>query len=74
MNTVSMPHAALWVVQQTVLRKLDDAVNVSMPHAALWVVQPQGHLPFYWGQRVSMPHAALWVVQLLRWRARVATP
>ena len=36
---VSMPHAALWVVQREGLgtRRLQGCV--SMPHAALWVVQ-----------------------------------
>ena len=38
-SLVSMPHAALWVVQHD-----DDGIDarallVSMPHAALWVVQ-----------------------------------
>ena len=39
---VSMPHAALWVVQRNPTRRAEDLCNVSMPHAALWVVQPYG--------------------------------
>ena len=37
---VSMPHAALWVVQQVAELQADVHMIVSMPHAALWVVQP----------------------------------
>ena len=37
---VSMPHAALWVVQQLTNTVVTGSNNVSMPHAALWVVQP----------------------------------
>ena len=36
---VSMPHAALWVVQQGDWRFYYVGSSVSMPHAALWVVQ-----------------------------------
>ena len=36
---VSMPHAALWVVQLNGNFDPLDNVPVSMPHAALWVVQ-----------------------------------
>ena len=38
-NNVSMPHAALWVVQLQREVKLENVLLVSMPHAALWVVQ-----------------------------------
>ena len=34
-----MPHAALWVVQQTQVQETRQQDEVSMPHAALWVVQ-----------------------------------
>ena len=34
-----MPHAALWVVQQTDPKEEEFNNQVSMPHAALWVVQ-----------------------------------
>ena len=38
--TVSMPHAALWVVQQYNKNCPCACLHiVSMPHAALWVVQ-----------------------------------
>ena len=37
---VSMPHAALWVVQPCSRRAMSISRIVSMPHAALWVVQP----------------------------------
>ena len=37
---VSMPHAALWVVQHTLGYGEGHLCMVSMPHAALWVVQP----------------------------------
>ena len=37
--TVSMPHAALWVVQPGRKRATNGNIWVSMPHAALWVVQ-----------------------------------
>ena len=36
---VSMPHAALWVVQQDLRVPARAVRDVSMPHAALWVVQ-----------------------------------
>ena len=36
---VSMPHAALWVVQQKLVGSIGMGTSVSMPHAALWVVQ-----------------------------------
>ena len=38
---VSMPHAALWVVQRHYDRGRGSFRFVSMPHAALWVVQPR---------------------------------
>ena len=60
---VSMPHAALWVVQLVVSEFNFCFLEVSMPHAALWVVQ---HKEVYFMKNVSsvsMPHAALWVVQ-----------
>ena len=38
-NGVSMPHAALWVVQLLVADYNMSGTHVSMPHAALWVVQ-----------------------------------
>ena len=38
---VSMPHAALWVVQLVVSEFNFCFLEVSMPHAALWVVQPR---------------------------------
>ena len=61
---VSMPHAALWVVQRFYDERKPSWGIVSMPHAALWVVQPS--LDYRRGieEFVSMPHAALWVVQL----------
>mgnify|MGYP000969494095 CR=1 FL=1 len=37
--SVSMPHAALWVVQRCAALHAVDYGEVSMPHAALWVVQ-----------------------------------
>ena len=36
---VSMPHAALWVVQRGGGQREPSPMEVSMPHAALWVVQ-----------------------------------
>ena len=39
-ETVSMPHAALWVVQPSKMTRYENISTVSMPHAALWVVQP----------------------------------
>ena len=39
-RNVSMPHAALWVVQPRQAAQFEFSVDVSMPHAALWVVQP----------------------------------
>ena len=36
---VSMPHAALWVVQHQMAKRFFRKKEVSMPHAALWVVQ-----------------------------------
>ena len=39
LHLVSMPHAALWVVQLTILIRSEGGTKVSMPHAALWVVQ-----------------------------------
>ena len=41
---VSMPHAALWVVQRTI-GGFPHEKKVSMPHAALWVVQPHRSQP-----------------------------
>ena len=38
-SAVSMPHAALWVVQQKQTLSKRAHEIVSMPHAALWVVQ-----------------------------------
>ena len=38
-SAVSMPHAALWVVQQPTCSIRSFTHPVSMPHAALWVVQ-----------------------------------
>ena len=35
---VSMPHAALWVVQRA-RERFSSRITVSMPHAALWGVQ-----------------------------------
>ena len=43
--SVSMPHAALWVVQPYMLFALSNLMLVSMPHAALWVVQPHRSQP-----------------------------
>ena len=39
-RVVSMPHAALWVVQLISRTTITSRIAVSMPHAALWVVQP----------------------------------
>ena len=39
LDEVSMPHAALWVVQHERYSTSYDLEKVSMPHAALWVVQ-----------------------------------
>ena len=47
---VSMPHAALWVVQPCMVGGTLSLRLVSMPHAALWVVQ-QG-----WGGVQVCPH------------------
>ena len=61
---VSMPHAALLVVQvQNHGKEHGEDLEVSMPHAALFVVQVLlvpllGNILI-----VSMPHAALFVVQ-----------
>ena len=63
---VSMPHAALWVVQRNYMYIVIRIRTVSMPHAALWVVQPGGLSGDKSHKGVSMPHAALWVVQLRR--------
>ena len=60
---VSMPYAALWVVQPISGCRWRTAHGVSMPHAALWVVQPGRRLHRVHVIWVSMPHAALWVVQ-----------
>ena len=62
-DLVSMPHAALWVVQPTEGLVGTKAVEVSMPHAALWVVQLSHRRTRCGHCCVSMPHAALWVVQ-----------
>ena len=40
-DRVSMPHAALWVVQRDKKGWFSMKFTVSMPHAALWVVQPR---------------------------------
>ena len=42
---VSMPHAALWVVQPSWHDITMLTSMVSMPHAALWVVQPHRSQP-----------------------------
>ena len=42
---VSMPHAALCVVQQRALHSPEGLILVSMPHAALCVVQRWGQAP-----------------------------
>ena len=45
-----MPHAALWVVQPSILAFVNEQCEVSMPHAALWVVQQdleQNRLPHF---------------------------
>ena len=64
MSGVSMPHAALWVVQLLLFDKANSlAFSVSMPHAALWVVQREHGSGRSTAHFVSMPHAALWVVQ-----------
>ncbi len=60
---VSMPHAALWVVQPENVKFFTEVFTVSMPHAALWVVQQSILLLIFRKEKVSMPHAALWVVQ-----------
>ena len=39
LRVVSMPHAALWVVQPDRFHFPNNRWEVSMPHAALWVVQ-----------------------------------
>ena len=39
LSIVSMPHAALWVVQPLPCASAFESGRVSMPHAALWVVQ-----------------------------------
>ena len=62
-ENVSMPHAALWVVQPEEQEEINRLVEVSMPHAALWVVQRRYVLTGKLTADVSMPHAALWVVQ-----------
>ena len=63
---VSMPHAALWVVQRNYMYIVIRIRTVSMPHAALWVVQRNCPHPLGRRRVVSMPHAALWVVQQTR--------
>ena len=60
---VSMPHAALWVVQHRWRGRRTFIRGVSMPHAALWVVQHRKGVHMNLKNLVSMPHAALWVVQ-----------
>ena len=62
-HLVSMPHAALWVVQPCRRIRIFRVWRVSMPHAALWVVQPSRKCGNCERREVSMPHAALWVVQ-----------
>ena len=60
---VSMPHAALWVVQLKISTFTMRSSSVSMPHAALWVVQHDHRRSVLERHDVSMPHAALWGVQ-----------
>ena len=59
---VSMPHAALLVVQAKIAIGKLIVMLVSMPHAALLVVQEQIAAKKKEAE-VSMPHAALLVVQ-----------
>ena len=61
--SVSMPHAALWVVQQgfvPILISRDHSFNAARGFVggAASIVEPRKERKF-----VSMPHAALWVVQ-----------
>ena len=63
--SVSMPHAALWVVQQgfvPILISRDHSFNAARGFVggAASIVEPRKERKF-----VSMPHAALWVVQHL---------
>ena len=44
-SMVSMPHAALWVVQHDAVVVDGLYLRVSMPHAALWVVQRRSSSP-----------------------------
>ena len=66
LNHVSMPHAALWVVQQARRsqgrdsRRGFNAARGFVGGAAMGVARGRALL------LVSMPHAALWVVQLRR--------
>ncbi len=62
-NVVSMPHAALLVVQDRYHDGTRFDVIVSMPHAALLVVQVNTPTISIETLKVSMPHAALLVVQ-----------
>ena len=71
-SCVSMPHAALWVVQHLSGAISRNEAAVSMPHAALWVVQPNSLHKNIPTVAVSMPHAALWVVQRRRFRRSCA--
>ena len=48
-SKVSMPHAALWVVQPHDKDLMVVGLNVSMPHAALWVVQHRSQLEWVLG-------------------------
>ena len=61
---VSMPHAALWVVQRPLLPRkgLMDRTFQCRTRLCGWCNQSDG---IFWngGSWVSMPHAALWVVQ-----------
>ena len=51
---VSMPHAALCVVQRTI-GGFPHEKEVSMPHAALWVVQPHRSQPLSpWGEKALL--------------------
>ena len=56
---VSMPHAALWVVQPLSPHCCRLRSSVSMPHAALCVVQHPEYCYLKWDEHVSMPHAAI---------------
>ena len=61
---VSMPHAALWVVQQNYGES--PIMNIVGFNAARGFVGGAAFIcsKYVCSSRVSMPHAALWVVQL----------